>query len=67
MPRLMISYPAGQSSRLDALTTNPGGGGTFTGIPLEQEATVCQVLLRDASSSISQDGHIMTQSLSQVG
>ncbi len=53
MPRSMTSCPAGQSSRVSVLTTEDCRIGIAqSGIPIVQEATVCQILTRGASSSI---------------
>lgn len=53
MPRSMTSCPTGQSSRVGVLVTDPCDTKVFSGIPLSQEATVCQILTRDASSVIA--------------
>ena len=53
MPRSMTTCPSGQSSRVGVLVTDPCDTNAFTGIPLMQEATVCQILTRDANSAIA--------------
>lgn len=53
MPRSMTSCPAGQSSRVGVLVTDHCDTHAYTGIPITDQADVCQVLTRGASSAIS--------------